>query len=489
MRRLGIADPLLHRLDLVFDMSVGDEDVLPAVVIVVEEKTAEAERDQRGAADVRVRGFIHEQPIAFVVIKRQHLIRKIRNNQTGAAGAVIIRRVNPHASARDTVFAEPDAGGNGALFERSVFLIEVKLIGLRVVGDQDVRPSVVVVIENRDAQSLRRRIVKPGLLRGVFELAVAQVMPEARRRSLVRFGRAVRLVRAIERAIEIGLLRPLHIVRNHEIKFAVAIVIHPSRAGGELVRPPKPGRLSDVSKSSVAIVVEKMALADRSYENVVESVVVVIADGDAESEERNAEPGLTGHVGESAVMIIVVELQRARAVRMMQRGVSRPVLPVDQQNVGPSVVVVIDERAAGTHGFGKPLFAEGSVVVREVNGRLSGDVAEGYGLCRSNDRRGCQQKRHPPRRHGGTEECRKRKVHLFSEPQCLRGGFCLRETHHRCSPGAALAVRRLAGALSKTGSGTDTCSWIFCRSLLSSGLSWRYGPVMAWADSSALKRR
>jgi len=33
----------LHGLDLVFDGAVGDEDVLPAVVIVVEEKTAEAE--------------------------------------------------------------------------------------------------------------------------------------------------------------------------------------------------------------------------------------------------------------------------------------------------------------------------------------------------------------------------------------------------------------------------------------------------------------
>src|SRR5216683_8419173 len=34
-----------------------------------------------------------------------------------------------------------------------------------------------------------------------------------------------------------------------------------------------------------------------------------------------------------------------------------------------------------------------------------------------------------------------------------------------------------------------TCSWIAWRSLLSSGCAWRYGPVMAWADSSALKRR
>src|SRR5208282_1054479 len=63
--------------------------------------------------------------------------------------------------------------------------------------------------------------------------------------------------------------------------------------------------------------------------------------------------------------------------------------------------------------------------------------------------------------------------------------------HHRRTPrvGLALAVSRLAGALFKIGSGTDTCSWMLCRSLLSSGLSWRYGPVIACEDSSALKRR
>ena len=54
-----------------------------------------------------------------------------------------------------------------------------------------------------------------------------------------------------------------------------------------------------------------------------------------------------------------------------------PVLPVDQQNVGPAVVVVVDESAAGAHGFGQPLFSEGSVVVGEVDAGLGGDVAEG----------------------------------------------------------------------------------------------------------------
>ena len=51
MRRLGITHTFLHTLDLVFDVAVGDENVGPAVIIIVEEKTAESQRDERGAAD------------------------------------------------------------------------------------------------------------------------------------------------------------------------------------------------------------------------------------------------------------------------------------------------------------------------------------------------------------------------------------------------------------------------------------------------------
>ena len=76
MRRLGVADALLHALDLIFDVAVGDEDVGPAVVVVVEEEAAEAERDQRGAADFGAWSFVDEQTVAFVVVERKHLVGK-----------------------------------------------------------------------------------------------------------------------------------------------------------------------------------------------------------------------------------------------------------------------------------------------------------------------------------------------------------------------------------------------------------------------------
>jgi hypothetical protein len=59
------------------------------------------------------------------------------------------------------------------------------------------------------------------------------------------------------------------------------------------------------------------------------------------------------------------------------------VLAVDEQDVGKAVVVVIDEGAAGAHGFREPFFSEGSVVVGEVDARLGGDVAEGDVLLRA----------------------------------------------------------------------------------------------------------
>src|SRR5437879_6231328 len=147
----GVAHALLHAFDLVFDVAVGYEDVGPAIVVVVEEETAEAERDERRASDFGLRGFVDEQAVAFVVVERDHLIGKVADDDAGVSAAVIVGGVGAHAGAGYAVFTEGDAGGDAALFERSVFLVEVELVGLRVVGDQEVGPAVGVVIEDCDA--------------------------------------------------------------------------------------------------------------------------------------------------------------------------------------------------------------------------------------------------------------------------------------------------------------------------------------------------
>jgi len=65
--------------------------------------------------------------------------------------AIIIGSVGAHSGARDAVLAETNPGGNAALLEGSIFLVQVELVGLGVVGDYDVRPAVAVEVEDRDA--------------------------------------------------------------------------------------------------------------------------------------------------------------------------------------------------------------------------------------------------------------------------------------------------------------------------------------------------
>jgi len=69
MRRLGVAHALLYLFDLVFDVAVRYQNVGPAVVVVIEEETAEAESDQSRAAHFGAGGFINKKAVAFVVIE------------------------------------------------------------------------------------------------------------------------------------------------------------------------------------------------------------------------------------------------------------------------------------------------------------------------------------------------------------------------------------------------------------------------------------
>ena len=216
------------------------------------------------------------------------------------------------------------------------------------------------------------------LLGRVFKLAIAEIVPKPCARAFIRLGRAVRLVGAVEGAEQISLNRPLHIIRDYQVEFAVAIVIHPGSAGGKFIRPPQAGGLGYIGKRAVAIVVKQMALTERGDKYIVITIVVVISDRNAQTEHRNRETGFGSHVGERAIVIVVIKLRSG-----LRAGMSGPIFAIDEQNVRPAVVVVVDESATRAHGFGQIFFPEGGVIVSEMDSGLGGDVAEGDLLARS----------------------------------------------------------------------------------------------------------
>src|SRR5262249_28765138 len=87
----------------------------------------------------------------------------------------------------------------------------------------------------------------------------------------------------------------------------------------------------------------------------------------------DGEARLLGDVGERAVVIVVIQ----RGERFLLRGgLAGPVHRIDDENVGPAVIVVVDDAHTAAHRFGQILFAKGTGVVFEVDASGGSDVGE-----------------------------------------------------------------------------------------------------------------
>src|ERR1700733_8053281 len=123
----------------------------------------------------------------------------------------------------------------------------------RVVCDQDVYPTVVIVVGDGHAQSFAR-LVDTRLVRYLGELAVAIVVIEENRSGLEDVGVAIGTITGFVLATIDVIKVPLHITGNHQVEAAVIVVVHPGGAG----RPAGTGyprAIGHVSKGAIPIVV------------------------------------------------------------------------------------------------------------------------------------------------------------------------------------------------------------------------------------------
>src|SRR5580698_2480505 len=129
---------------------------------------------------------------------------------------------------------------------------------------------------------------------------------------------------------------------------AVAIIVEkstatvPSRTG--LLQPCLDG---DIGEGTVAVVMEERILAVVGDEQVVESIVVVVADTTALPPAAACEPGLRGDIGEGSITIVFEEV--AGGFTIFGKALQTP--SVHEKNVWPSVVIVVIKGSATPGGF------------------------------------------------------------------------------------------------------------------------------------------
>ena len=90
----------------------------------------------------------------------------------------------------------------------------------------------------------------------------------------------------------------LHELADEQIEPAVVVVIEPDRAGGPSRRG-HAGFFGHVGKSAVAVVVIENASAVLRYVQIRKAVAIVVADRDTLAVAAGRDSGLLGHVGET----------------------------------------------------------------------------------------------------------------------------------------------------------------------------------------------
>src|SRR6266480_4771667 len=110
-------------------MAVGDQDVLPAVVIEIKKFNAEGEiRDANWAEACRA-GEIGELAVVIVVVEVVAVVGEIRLNDVGPAIVVVVGGVNAHAGLLFAVGAVAGASFNANLSESTFAVVVVKHAG------------------------------------------------------------------------------------------------------------------------------------------------------------------------------------------------------------------------------------------------------------------------------------------------------------------------------------------------------------------------
>ena len=212
------------------------------------------------------------------------------------------------------------------------------------------------VLSRSAAPQLKRigsqRAPHAGLFADVGESAVAVVAVEQVLAAL-EARRPARDLDALVGAVRVfgqrrGLYIEVDVVADEEIEVAVFVVVEKRAA-----RVPAQAILQQASllchfgKSAVAVVAEERVLAVVADEQIVPAVVVVVAHAAGLAPAGAREAGLQCDIGECAVAIVLEEM----ANWLVAFGKAFEPPAVDEENVDPVVLVVVEKGCAAARGF------------------------------------------------------------------------------------------------------------------------------------------
>src|SRR5260221_124312 len=333
--------------DFVVRVSIRDEQILIAIVVIIEELYAPAAHEPGGTADSGCTGHVIEGFVVPIAINGVHLLIDVGDEQVLPAVLIEVRGVDAHARSSPAVLTEANTGSEANFFKLAVAAVSKEKILDCIVRNEKIHPAVVVDISRDNSPRLAKNFTDARLRRHVCESAITVVVEEQTARRRINSWNAVKTFAGALITAELVLESiELDEPANEQIEFAVVVIVEPDCTG----RPTRRGKtrfFSHVGKCSVTIVAIKNISAILSYVKIGQTVVVIVADRDAHAVATAGDTRLVGNVSERSVPIVSVERISQRRAWIEEVTLAA----IHKVDVHPAVVVVVEKCAAGAGGF------------------------------------------------------------------------------------------------------------------------------------------
>src|ERR1700730_1537088 len=200
---------------------IGNEDIQPAIIVVIEESASETEHL---ACRPRNSGFVThfvEESFSIVVPKMIRGPLKVGDIEIELPVVIVVAQSDAHRSHDRSPRCHGHTGGEADLLESTVVLVVVKVCIQPVISYEQVRPAVVVVVGGLHGKILALWLINPSRLRHVGERAIVIIAVKRVGTPLVLTGRttaqyltqlAVTLVAQSNVAADIQIQPPISIV-------------------------------------------------------------------------------------------------------------------------------------------------------------------------------------------------------------------------------------------------------------------------------------
>ena len=253
------------------------------------------------------------------MIKIAGIVGEVGLEDIEPAVAVVVGDGNSHSGLLVAVLAVSASRHDGDVRESSIVIVVEQDAGFRVDCDVNIGPAVVIEIRRQCGDGIAWTGFEDArLFRNVGESAVAVVVEE-------NIGIARETARAahdwnafpltgggfVGRGRLCGI--KLDVIADEKVEMAVAIIVEECAACAPAhMLVIDAGLASDIGEGAVTVVVKKDVVSPETAEEIVPSVIVVVADADARLPAGAREAGLCGDIGKCSVAIVLVQMGSGR---------------------------------------------------------------------------------------------------------------------------------------------------------------------------------